>query len=341
MHMADALVSPAVGATLWAAAGVAGVYSVTKVKSDLDESRVPLMGVMGAFIFAAQMINFSIPGTGSSGHLGGGMLLTMLLGPYAGFLTIASVLVVQALFFADGGLLAMGCNIFNLGVFPCFIAYPLIVRPLMGAHTSRKRLTVASITGAVVALQLGAFAVVVQTVVSGLTDLSFGRFALLMQPIHLAIGVVEGLVTAAVVLFVWNARPELLAKRSTSSVPAGRFSVAGVITTLLIVALLTGGLLSWFASEHPDGLEWALERLGGEEVAATKETGVHQSLAEIQKTTSFLPDYGFPSGDEDSARAGTSMAGLVGSGITLLLAGAVALLFRRRRKTPEISYGAN
>ena len=90
------------------------------------------MGVLGAFIFAAQMINFTIPATGSSGHLGGGMILSILLGPYAAFLVMASVLVVQALFFGDGGLLALGCNIFNLGFWPCFIVYPLIYKKIAG-----------------------------------------------------------------------------------------------------------------------------------------------------------------------------------------------------------------
>ena len=96
------------------------------------------MGVPGAFIFAAQMINFTIPATGSSGHLGGGMILAILLGPYAAFLMIASAITVQSFFFADGGLLALGCNIINLGGFPCFIAYPLIYKKLAGARPSQR-----------------------------------------------------------------------------------------------------------------------------------------------------------------------------------------------------------
>ena len=93
-----------------------------RAAADGDDRRVPLMGVLGAFVFAAQMVNFAIPGTGSSGHLGGGLLLAILLGPRAAFIVIASVLIVQALFFADGGLLALGCNVFNLGFFPAFVA---------------------------------------------------------------------------------------------------------------------------------------------------------------------------------------------------------------------------
>src|SRR4030042_835992 len=128
MHMADALISPTVGGMLWAVSGGLIAFCARKVKRTLRDNLVPMMGVLGAFIFAAQMINFSIPGTGSSGHLSGGLILTILLGPYAAFLVIASVLTVQAFFFADGGLLALGCNLFNLGFFPAFIAYPLIYR---------------------------------------------------------------------------------------------------------------------------------------------------------------------------------------------------------------------
>ena len=114
MHMADALLSPAVGGGMWAATGATLAYCARKVTRESDDRKVPLMGVLGSFIFAAQMINFTIPGTGSSGHLGGGMILTVLLGPYAAFLVTASVLTVQALFFADGGVLALCCNIFNV-----------------------------------------------------------------------------------------------------------------------------------------------------------------------------------------------------------------------------------
>src|SRR5512134_4079872 len=169
MHMADALLSPAVGGTLWAASAGAIAYCSSKVRKELDDRKVPLMGVLGAFLFAAQMVNFAIPATGSSGHIGGGLLLAILLGPHAALLAIASVLFIQALFFADGGLLALGCNIFNLGVFPCFVAYPLVYRPLVGERPTPGRLLVASVVAAVVGLQLGALAVVAETVLSGVS----------------------------------------------------------------------------------------------------------------------------------------------------------------------------
>ena len=126
------------------------------------------------------------------------MILAILLGPHAGFLTMASVLAVQALFFADGGLMALGCNIFNLGFFPCFIAYPLIFKNIAGPTLSERRLFAAAIISAIAGLQLGAFSVVLQTLFSGVTELSLVTFVLMMQPIHLAIGIVEGLATSAV-----------------------------------------------------------------------------------------------------------------------------------------------
>ncbi len=107
MHMADALISPVVGAGFWAAALAFISYCASRLNKEFNEKFIPLMGIMGAFIFASQMINFTIPGTGSSGHIGGGLLLAIILGPYAAFLTMASVLFIQALFFADGGLLAL------------------------------------------------------------------------------------------------------------------------------------------------------------------------------------------------------------------------------------------
>ena len=99
MHMADALLSPAMGGIMWTATAATTFYCSRKVQSQLDNKKNPLMGVLGAFVFAAQMTNFAIPGTGSSGHIGGGLLLAILLGPHAAFLTLASVLTIQALFF--------------------------------------------------------------------------------------------------------------------------------------------------------------------------------------------------------------------------------------------------
>ena len=238
------------------------------------------------------MINFTIPGTGSSGHLGGGMILAILLGPCAGFLTMASVLAVQALFFADGGLMALGCNIFNLGFFPCFIAYPLIYKNIAGTTPSERRLFAAAIISAIVGLQLGAFSVVLQTFFSGVTELPFDTFALLMQPIHLASGIVEGLATSAVVFFIWKARPEII-KSVSSSAPTGSLSLRKVAIGFLAAAVVTGGALSWFASTNPDGLEWAIFKAAGTEELDAPAKDLHTALSNVQEKTALLPDYGF------------------------------------------------
>jgi cobalt/nickel transport system permease protein len=339
MHMADALISPAVGGVMWAATAGAAAYSGKVVHQELSEDKVPLMGVLGAFIFAAQMINFAIPGTGSSGHLGGGMILAILLGPAAGFLTMASILIIQALFFADGGLLALGCNIFNMGFFTCFLAYPLIYRPIVRQGATQGRIITGSLLAAIVGLQLGALGVVIETVASGLTNLPFSTFAMIMQPIHLAIGVVEGLITAAVITFLGKARPEML---RNSSGPAARRSFRPVIVTLMVIALFTAGVLAWFASADPDGLEWSLARATGKEELRTS-SPVHDWLGKLQEKIAFLPDYGFkPAPEKPEAQAGpargthidggTSVAGLVGALFTLGLAFALGFGLKRFAK---------
>jgi cobalt/nickel transport system permease protein len=344
MHMADALLSPAVGATMLAASGVTLAYCARHVRERADDRLVPLMGVLGAFVFAAQMINFAIPATGSSGHLGGGLLLSILLGPQAAFLVIASVLTVQALFFADGGLLALGANIFNLGVLPCFVAYPLIYRALVGASASPRRITVASIVAAVVGLQLGAVGVVLQTVASGISSLPFSTFLLLMLPIHLAIGLVEGLATAAVVLFVRRSRPDLLEPFPGASAGA---SLKPLFAGFAVAAIVTGGALSWFASSQPDGLEWSIERAAASVELEAPDSGVHAWLAGLQQRTSWLPEYDLPAtagtarangalaiGEAvwPDVKAGTSIAGIVGGLLTLMLVGLFGLLLKFGRR---------
>jgi len=341
MHMADALISPAVGASLWAvSAGLIG-YCSKKIREMQDDHTIPLMGVLGAFIFAAQMINFTIPGTGSSGHIGGGIMLAILLGPYAGFITMASVLTIQALFFADGGLLALGCNMFNLGFFPCFIAYPLIFKRIAGNEPTWRRLAFGATLASIIGLQLGACSVVFETLLSGVSSLPLKTFLLLMQPIHLAIGLIEGLATAAVVSFVWKARPELLkSSMRTDELPVN-ISIRPIWVPLLLCALIMGLTVSWLASSHPDGLEWAIEKVAGSPELETPDHPVYALSSSIQEKTSVFPDYGFDAGnaeeeiDEEAAwpavDGGTSLAGLVGGTLTLCMAIAAGLLIKVRK----------
>jgi cobalt/nickel transport system permease protein len=344
MHMADALLSPAVGTTLWAGTVAVGGYASKKLKERIDDRMIPLMGVIGAFIFAAQIINFTIPGTGSSGHLGGGMILAIILGPQAAFLVMASVLTVQALFFADGGLLALGCNIWNLGFYPCYLVYPFIYKPLVGESNNPGRILFASIVSVVLALQLGAFSVVMETLLSGKSELPFGAFVLLMQPIHLVIGVIEGFVTAGVINYVLSARPEILESIAVSRPLGAEISLKKVMVTFAVLAVITGGALSWFASTHPDGLEWSIEKVTGKGELREVEHGIARVLKGIQGKTAFFPDYGFKPEGNDPKKAeatpawpgvekGTSVSGIVGAVIVLgmiVLIGLVIRSFRGR-----------
>ena len=331
MHMADALISPAVGSTMWAVSVGAAAYSVNRIKkSGLDEKKVPLMGIMGAFVFAAQMINFTIPGTGSSGHIGGGILLAALLGPFPAFLTITAVLVIQALFFADGGLLALGCNIFNMGFIPCFLAYPFIFRSILRNKFNSRRMTVASVTAIIIGLEAGVFSVVMETLASGITQLPFGTFIMMMLPIHLAIGLVEGIVTSAVLIFIYKMKPEILESVNlTTKVNYG--SMRKITISMIVITLLTGGILSIFASSYPDGLEWSMERTAGTtELEASG--SAHEKIAAIQDTTAFMPDYDFKSTEAKTPAGGTSTAGIIGGVLTFLLAGTTGKIITMVKK---------
>ncbi|GFE60891.1 energy-coupling factor ABC transporter permease [Geobacter sp. AOG2] len=334
MHMADALLSPAVGGTMWAVSAGSIAYCSAKVRKELDDRKVPLMGVLGAFLFAAQMINFTIPATGSSGHLGGGLLLAILLGPYAAFLTISSVLMVQALFFADGGLLALGCNIFNMGFIPAFLVYPLVYKKISGPAPGRRRLIAATMISAIIGLQLGPLGVVLETAFSGISALPFSTFALLMQPIHLAIGVVEGAATVAIISFVHKARPEII-QEALGVRPVTQRPLRTVLVSFVVAALLTGGILSWFASKNPDGLEWAIAKVTGAEELKGPEEGLHAAMTSFQKKTAFLPDYSFKSAtvrtkSNTADNLGTSVSGFVGGLMTLVIVFLSGFLLKRR-----------
>ena len=358
MHMADALLSPAVGGGMYAASAAAIAYSVTKFKKDdPGESKIPLMAVSGAMVFAAQMINFTIPGTGSSGHIGGGVLLAAMLGPFAGLLALAAVLIIQCLFFADGGLLALGCNIFNIAVIPCLFIYPLIFKRILSPSPTAKRIWVASVVSVIVALQLGAFGVVAQTTASGVALLPFPAFTLLMQPIHLAIGIVEGLVTAAILSFVYAARPQILTSAAFGQ--KGTFRQKGtflmsarhkerpllseerpllsedkppkslkvIIITFICIAVVTAVVLPLIASQNPDGLEWSILRLTG----STELEAGGGFLASLQERLSFMPDYDFDSG----GGRGAPLAGIIGAVFVFgaaLAAGLIITAARKRRQ---------
>jgi len=243
MHMSDSLLSPAIGTAMCALSFAANVYAVKKIKEDgFCAEKIPLIVATGAFVFAAQMLNFTIPATGSSGHIIGGILLASIIGNFSALLAISAVLIVQCLFFADGGLLALGCNIFNMGLIPCLLIYPLVFKPIVKNGITLKSITLASIASAVASLQIGAFCVVLETQLSGVTALPFSTFLSLMQPIHFAIGIAEGIITAAILCFVHLYQP-----RRT-------------VATFALAAVFAGCILSPLASTYPDGLEWSIEK---------------------------------------------------------------------------------
>lgn len=318
--MSDALVSPAVAAGAGIVAAALIGVAASKVKKIRRDDIIPLMGVMGAFVFAAQMINFSIPGTGSSGHIIGGVLLSAVLGPWAAFITLCSVLIIQCLVFADGGLLALGCNILNMGVTSCLIAYPLIYRPIAGSSLKPWRISLASVVASIVALEIGAAGVTLETELSGITALPTSTFLAFMLPIHLAIGAIEGAATAAVLCFLAKYRPETLYGEyvAVESASPKRFvSRSGRLRPVLIcfgiATLIFAGAFTWIASSNPDGLEWSIEKVSG-----------ISEMPSATPPTAIMPDY-------DSR-----FAGIVGALIVMVMLWAVTtIIFHRIRSAQK------
>jgi len=188
--------------------------------------------------------------------------------------------------------------------------------------------------------------VIMETLLSGRSELPFTTFLLLMQPIHLAIGVVEGFITACVINYVRAARPELLEGIVQSRPLSSEIKVKNIVLAILFIAIITGGLVSWFASSHPDGLEWSIEKVYGKPELPEQETGIAAVLKAIQEKTAFLPDYTFkkkdiPKEQEASAsegnawpnvEAGTSVSGILGAVMALSLVFLIGFSIKAIRK---------
>jgi cobalt/nickel transport system permease protein len=209
MHMSDGLVNvpTAAGCALIAAIGLA--IAISNARSDLDDRTAPMAGLVTAFVFAVQMINFPIL-PGASGHLLGGALVAILVGPWVGALSIAIVLTVQALLFADGGITALGTNIVNMALVGVFVGYAVAValRPL--ARRSRTGLLVTAFTAALLNTVVASLAFVVEYAIGGAGGASLGTVFTLMLGLHVLIGIGEGIITAATVGAVAAARPDLI-----------------------------------------------------------------------------------------------------------------------------------
>lgn len=309
MHMSDALVSPPIAIGAAVAATTLIIVASKKLNNNPRPDIVPFMGVMGAFVFAAQMINFSIPGTGSSGHLIGGILLAAILGPWAAFITLCSVLIVQCLIFADGGLLALGCNIINMAATSCLLAYPLVYKPIAGKSLNPGRLMCASILASVFALELGALGVTLETEFSGITYLPISTFLTFMLPIHLAIGAIEGIVTGLLLVFIAKHRPNILSSENPV-VDENKKGNRSVLWIFGAVALVLALGFSFLASESPDGLEWSIAKVSS-----------NPDLLETSTPpTAVMPEYN------------SSLSGIIGAVIVMfMLYGVSSLAFSRLR----------
>jgi cobalt/nickel transport system permease protein len=255
LHIPDGFLSFTVSIVCWVITVFILNMAISRTNKSLGEKQVPLMGVMAAFIFAAQMINFPIPG-GTSGHLLGGTLAAITLGPWAGMLVMTAVIAVQALLFQDGGLLVMGANILNMGLVTVVIGYGLY-RAVSGGSQPLK-LTVAGIA-AWLSVVAGALFTSLQLWLSGTSQLQIVIPAML--GIHALIGVGETLITVAALAFIMRTRPDLLDEKTASAQGSRSWVFVGALIALVVV------FLSPLASVDPDGLNRVAEDLGFMDVA--------------------------------------------------------------------------
>jgi cobalt/nickel transport system permease protein len=303
MHIPDGFLSLAIALIFWAITIVTVGIAISRTNKSLGEKQVPLMGIMAAFIFAAQMLNFPVAG-GTSGHFLGGALAAMVLGPWAGILVMTAVIAVQGLLFQDGGLLVMGANIFNMGLLTAMIGFGLY-RSVIG-RSKGVRLAVAGVA-AWLAVLAAALLTSLELWLSGTSRLEIVVPAML--GVHVLIGIGEALITVAALAFIEQTRPDLLEEKAVAAKGGSGWVYAGVIISLLAV------LLSPLASASPDGLERVAEDVGF----------LHLGQSAPYQ---ILPDYTIPFLGETALS--TIVAGAVGALVLLGLMIVVGQTLRRR-----------
>ena len=274
MHIPDGFLSNRVALTLDAVSAAGVIYAARRVRLEASARAVPMMGVLGAFVFAAQMLNFPILG-GTSGHLVGGALLSILIGPMAGLLTMTTVIIAQALFLQDGGLIALGANVFNIGAITCFSGYA-VFRLISGPGGKEGRPALAAFFAGWVSMMLSAAACALQLGISGAIPLRVGLPA--MSGYHALIGIAEGGLTAGVLSFLARVRPDLLEARREL-----RLGVGDWIGALVFVAIPSSILILAGSSKLPDPLE---KMLGVSELA-TPANGA-QKLLSLERYREYL-----------------------------------------------------
>ncbi len=304
LHIPDGFLSTLVSVVCWLI--ILGVLAVAvrNARDDFDERLVPLAGIMGAFIFAAQMINFPVAG-GTSGHFVGAAFAFIVLGPWLGLLTMTAVIALQALLFQDGGLVVMGANILIMGVVPGFVGYQ-IYRLGMGKSRGIWYLT----TGVAAWVSIMAAALVTSLLLafSGTTTLAVALPAML--GVHALIGIGEALITVGALAFIARTRPSLLGIAQSDSHTKGSWVMIGLILALIVV------LFAPFASGHPDGLEWVAETTGFIDTAQNA-------------PISILPDYTIPFLGETGLS--TILAGIIGALVVALIVWGAAKALRTPR----------
>jgi cobalt/nickel transport system permease protein len=316
MHIPDGFLSLSVSSIFWLITVLVLTLAVRRTRQVLDDRQVPLMGVMAACIFAAQMLNFPVAG-GTSGHLLGGALATIVLGPSAGILVMACVVALQALLFQDGGIVVMGANIFNMGIVTAVAGGAIFYGLLSLAGRWRWGLVVSGFIAAMVSVVASAFVTSLQLIASGTAQAQVVITA--MTLVHILIGIGEGLITATALSFLLATRRDLLPAMVTARLEGGSRTLSGrgvLVRGLVVAALLA--LLSPLASSAPDGLERVAIDLGfidgGSGPGMTSPAGV-------------LPDYTIPG---LGGALSTILAGLIGILIVVAIGYGVALLLRRR-----------
>jgi cobalt/nickel transport system permease protein len=328
MHIPDGFLNGATSAgTAVVAAGGLG-YSIKRAGAYLQDSRIALTGLVAAFVFALQMLNFPVA-AGTSGHLLGGALAVILVGPWLGITAVSVVVVVQALLFADGGISALGANVLNMAIVTGVVGWWLfraLMRLLPGSWTS---VLVSTFAAALVSVVASSVAFVVEYSIGGRGNVDLGTVLMAMVGVHFLIGVGEGLISAMTVGAVGASRPELVAgldgmglgDRNQTSVRSG---VWGFVATGLVVAAVLVLAVAPLASSEPDGLE-----------RVAIDQGIIEDAEDSLVSDSPLADYGV-GGVEDEA-TGTRAAGVIGVLVTFGVGAAIVAVFVVIRKRSSAS----
>ncbi|GAA3394719.1 energy-coupling factor ABC transporter permease [Streptomyces roseoviridis] len=337
MHVPDGFINAPVSAAAGLVAAGAVAVSLRGARKELDERTAPLAGLVAAFVFAVQMLNFPVA-AGTSGHLLGGALAAILVGPYTGVLCIAVVLLMQGVLFADGGLTALGVNITVMGGVTVLVAYALFRGLVLLLPRTRRSVTVASFAAALVSVPAAAAAFTLIYAIGGTTDVPLPKVLTAMVGVHVLIGIGEAVITMLTVGAVIAVRPDLVYGARGLSAPL-KLRVDGELVDAapadpgpaparspkklwaggVVTALVLAGLVSFYASANPDGLE---------KVAADQ--GIDAEVRPHAAADSPLADYGVK--DVDNARLSGGLAGVIGVGATLAVGTGAFWAVRRRRQ---------